>query len=186
MRSHILPLYTHVVWLACLPPMAAIDPVKAAKRYKAELCQFYLDLKSWKKFQSAFPLSWQKLKFDVASKAHVPNERGIYVFVVEAERLGLPPHGYICYVGIAGKQKGGTLRKRYANYLREAKDAGGRPAVVFMLNNFKDDLFFHFVPIPDAAIDLEVIESSFINSVAPPVNKGGFQGELSMGKKAAF
>lgn len=166
--------------------MAAIDPVKAAKRYKAELCQFYLDLASWKKFQCEFPLNWQNLKFDAASKSQVPNERGIYVFVVEARNVGLPVHGYICYVGIAGKNQNGTLRKRYANYLREANDDGGRPAVVFMLNNFKGDLFFHFVSIPDKDIDLEVIESSFINSVVPPVNKGGFHGELALGKKAAF
>jgi hypothetical protein len=116
----------------------------------------------------------------------VPEERGLYVFTLEVENLGLPSHGYILYVGITGNTSPANLRKRYGQYLLEAKKGSGRPRVVFMLNEWKNDLFFNFVPVSDTSVDLAVIEKSFINSVVPPINATDFDAEIGPAKKASF
>ncbi len=98
----------------------------------------------------------------------------------------LPPHGYIMYVGITGNDSGGTLYKRYQRYWYEFKTKGGRPAVFYMMDNWRDDLFFHFVPLPNTFIDLSKIEKSFINAVLPPVNKADIVAEPQQSEGGDF
>lgn len=162
------------------------DLVDFTKRYKGDLHEFFLDVASWRKFTSSHPLVWQRVKFEDASRDGVPTERGIYVFTMEVGGLGLPAHGYILYVGITGDEGNATLRSRYGQYLRNLVNEDGRPAVVYMLMNWSDDLYFNYVPIPDKAVDLAQIERSFINSVIPPVNKRDFDAEIAAGKAATF
>lgn len=165
---------------------AALDLIKRTKQLKGESYAFHLHFSTWRKFAPGIPLNWQKVKFDAAGKAHVPEERGLYIFTLEVENLGLPPHGYIMYIGITGNTSNANLRKRYAQYLLEAKKGTGRPLVVFMLNEWKGDLFFNFIPVPDKTVDLAVIEQSFINTVIPPINASDFDGEIGPAKKASF
>lgn len=165
---------------------AALDLIKRTKQLKGESYQFHLHVPTWRKFAPGIPLNWQKVKFDTAGKAHVPEERGLYIFTLEVGNLGLPQHGYIMYIGISGNKSNANLRKRYAQYLLEAQKGTGRPLVVFMLNEWEGDLFFNFIPIPDKTVDLAAIEQSFINTVIPPINASDFDGEIGPAKKASF
>lgn len=47
-------------------------------------------------------MKWEKARFDTASQATVPRERGVYVFTLEFAGAKLPPHSYVLYVGIPG------------------------------------------------------------------------------------
>jgi hypothetical protein len=162
------------------------DLIARRDRYAAGMHGFFLDIESWRKFTSATALHWQRIKFWPSAKDNVPEERGLYVFTIEAEGLQLPRHGYILYVGITGNTSAANLRKRYAQYVRNLINEDGRPRVFLMLSKWRDDLVFNFVPIPDTTVDLAVIERSFINSVNPPVNSADFEAEIGDPMKADF
>jgi len=167
-------------------PVAKIDIVSITKKYKADLHEFFLDMESWKKFQPKPAISWKKVRFSDASQATIPKQRGIYAFTTEMSPGSLPSHGYILYVGITGDVSAATLHKRFWQYMRHKKKGTGRPAVVYFLQNWKDDLFFHYVAIPDKATSLAALEKSFITSIMPPANKRDIEGDVSKAKAAAF
>ena len=162
------------------------DLVNFTKKYKAELHEFYLDLKKWRTFKTRYSLAWEKVRFDELNHGSVPQERGIYVFTAELFPCKLPPHGYILYVGITGDDSEANLYKRYAQYLRNLKNEDGRPAVYYMLDNWAGDLFFNFVRLPDKKVDLGKIEKAIINATIPPVNKRDLDADITSAKAAAF
>jgi hypothetical protein len=163
------------------------DLVDFTKKYKGDLHEFFLDMRSWKKFKTKIQLNWQKTRFDEANLASIPKERGIYTFTIELSPAKLPPHGYILYVGITGDISDANLYKRYNQYLLKLKsDDGRRPAVSYMLWNWRNHLFFNFVPLPNKKVDLAKIERAFINSVMPPVNQMDFTAEIQAARTAAF
>ena len=162
------------------------DLVDTAKKYKGDLHEFFLDMKSWRKFKTRFRLDWQKARFGQGSLAAIPKERGIYAFTIELDSAKLPSHGYILYVGITGDDSQANLHKRYNQYLMDWKNENGRPAVVYMMRNWSADLFFNFVPLPNKSVDLARIERAFINSVMPPVNQRDFTAKIRSAKAAAF
>jgi hypothetical protein len=163
------------------------DLIRATKDYKGNLHEFFLDLTQWRNFKSKHPLQWSKVRFDDSSRSSVAQERGIYVFTVELSPSDLPGHGYIMYVGITGADASlATLRTRYGQYLRQQKKQRGRPAVTMMLVNWKNDLFFNFAPLPNAAADLPAIETAFLEAIIPPVNKAYLSAKVRNPKAAAF
>ncbi|OZI16213.1 hypothetical protein CAL19_16060 [Bordetella genomosp. 7] len=156
------------------------------KKYKGDLYEFFLDLKRWRKFKTRHNLKWQKLRFGDASHASVPKERGIYAFTVELAPSKLPMHGYILYMGITGDTSSANLYKRYAQYLRQMKNKVGRPRVSMFLENWSDDLFFNFVPLPNPKVDLRKLEDAFLDAVIPPINIKDFSAEITAVRRAAF
>lgn len=162
------------------------DLVDFTKKYKGDLYSFYLDLKSWRQFKTRHNLTWQKLRFGAVGHASVPKERGIYAFTVELAPSKLPLHGYILYVGITGDTSAANLYKRYAQYLRQLKNKDGRPRVFTLLENWTDDLFFNFVPLPNTKVNLAKLEKDLINAVMPPINIKDFSAEITAVRTAAF
>jgi hypothetical protein len=55
-----------------------------------------------------------------------------------------------------------------------------------MLNNWRDDLFFNFVPLPNRAVDLRKLEKAFIGAIVPPMNKSDLEATIRKAKAAAF
>lgn len=139
---------------------------------------FLLSPTQWRTYSMQQQLSWQFVKFEEANRVSVPDQRGVYAFVVRHDNGYFPPHGYIMYIGNTGAGESlNTLRARYGDYIQERK-RNKRPAVHFMLNAYKDDLFFFFVPFADCNIDLDKIEEALNDAIVPPVNKKDFSAEL--------
>jgi hypothetical protein len=162
------------------------DLVDFTQRFKGHEHAFYLDAASWRGFTSPVALHWQRVRFGEATRNQVPQVRGLYVFTLEVTDIGLPSHGYIMYVGETGNTSAATLRSRYGQYLRDLAKQDGRPAVYYMMENWRDDLFFNFVEIPDSTIDVKAIQNGFIDAVIPPVNKRDMDAKIMAGKAAAF
>ena len=106
-----------------------------------------------------FPLDWNSIKFDDDSQINnIPDDkRGVYAFVVAADSLPLPTHGYIMYIGIAGRQSERSLRDRYRDYL-DTNHILKRPKVMRMVATWHDVLRFFFAPV-DNQITSEQLES---------------------------
>jgi hypothetical protein len=165
----------------------AHDLVKLTKKYKGDLHEFFLDMKSWNGFKTNVKLAWNRVDFKPASQASVPKVRGIYVFSLENNRVKLPPHGYILYVGITGDgTSAATLNSRFAQYIRHQTTRAGRPAVTYMLDNWAEDLAFYFSPVSNTKVSLAKIETRFIDAIIPPINKRDMSAEITAVKAAAF
>lgn len=162
------------------------DLVNFTKKYKGDSHSFFLDMKNWRRFKTRYKLAWQKLRFGESNHPSIPKERGIYAFTLELDPSKLPMHGYILYIGITGDDSNANLYKRYAQYLLNLKNEDGRPAVFYMLDNWADDLFFNFVPLPDKKINLAKLETALLNAVLPPVNKRDLDASITAVKAAAF
>lgn len=158
------------------------DLLANTDHHKANLWSVYLDLMKWREFQATCPMTWTRFRFTRGNRPLIPKERGIYVFTVALDPAPLPEHGYILYMGITGDDSGSNLYKRYGQYLGRQK----RPRVYNMLERWKGDLFFSFVPIPDKRMSLSKIETAFLSAIRPPVNDRDFEASVSHARRAAF
>lgn len=162
------------------------DLVKATKKFKGEVESVFLDFNSWKKFKTHYGLTWEKVKFEAANSAKIPDVRGIYIFTLQLDAPKFPMHSYIWYMGIAGHDSGNTLRKRYGNYIHDQSAATwNRPRVRYMLKKWEGHLYFNFVELK-AGVDLRKIESAFLNATIPPANLADIDATIALPRKAAF
>lgn len=142
---------------------------------------FVLSPDSWSKFAPAPALNWQSVRFAPGNLNAVPDERGIYAFVIQFQDHAalprpLPSHGYVMYGGITGHLAANrTLRKRYADYLRE-KQRGKRPKIARMMR-WSDHLFFHYSTV-DAAVALDKLEHALNDAIMPPSVTNDFSAEV--------
>lgn len=135
----------------------------------------------WRSFVPATPLDWCKVLFNDGNKEHVPEQRGIYAFVVQfqdhsALPIALPPHGYVMYAGITGATADRTLRDRYGDYLRDQRRAKRLP-IWLMLNKWKDDMYFYYAPVA-AEFDLATAEIALNDAIIPPYVTNDFSAEI--------
>lgn len=145
---------------------------------------FYLDIEKWKTLTPPVPLVWHRVRFNVKSRFSIPWKRGIYMFGLVLEPSPFPSHGYLMYVGISGDTSGGTLRRRFSEYLAQYRNANGRAKVFEMMARWHGDLFFNYAVLDDG-VDLKVLEKSFIKALRPPVNTADFEFDTAAAIKAS-
>ena len=92
-------------------------------------------------------LPWNSVNYGDAGLAQVPDDkRGIYAFAVRIEDDVFPPHGYILYIGIAGRNSNRSLRARYKDYLNPKKVLK-RERIARMIGTWHPVLQFLFAPV---------------------------------------
>lgn len=144
--------------------------------------RFVLNPQSWTSFAPTPPLDWRSVRFMPGSVNQVPEERGIYAFVIQFQDhsvlpLALPPHGYVMYGGITGHVgPSRTLRARFSDYLREQK-RGKRVLISRMLTNWADHLFFHY-SVVGAQVELDKLEHALNDAMMPPAVSNDFSAEV--------
>ena len=144
--------------------------------------RFVLDPARWRGFVPVPPLNWQSVRFSAEARADIPQQRGIYAFVLQFQDhvngpLPLPMHGYILYAGITGHIGAErTLRDRYGDYLRDKRRAKRR-RIHHMLNLWPDDLYFHYSVVDDA-VELDKLELALNDAMIPPFVTNDFSAEV--------
>lgn len=132
-------------------------------------------------------LDWAFVKYGLDDIEQVPDDtRGIYAFIVRQPSNVLPPHHYIFYIGIAGRQSNRSIRARYRDYLRPRALMKRSPLVRRMVAYWHTNLFFYFAPIPDE-IDsdgLENLERILNGALMPPCSEGDLEVSLKQKRKA--
>jgi len=123
-------------------------------------------------FKLGIQLDWIGVQFDHANANEVPNGRGVYAFIVEETGKGLPPHGYVMYVGKAG-DGAHSLRKRFRDYFQDIKRPK-RPSIYNMLNQWGDVLSFYFAEIHNPDVQLTDLETALNDALLPPFSKNDF------------
>lgn len=130
------------------------------------------------------PLHWNSIRFGKDEIQEVPDDqRGLYAFIVADRRAFLPPHGYIMYIGISGRNSDRSLRARYLDYFKQS-EIQHRPRVKRMIVTWHSILRFHFAPVDDnvTSLELEAMEQRLITAFLPPCSKG----EIKADTKAAL
>ena len=115
-------------------------------------------------------LSWSSIKYGEAEIQKVPDDkRGVYAFAICQPSTVLPPHGYVLYIGIAGKDSARPLRERYKDYLN-GKKIMKRTKIAMMIGNWREVLRFFYAPVDDAFTteDLQELEQQLNTALLPP------------------
>lgn len=160
------------------------DFVQKVDAFRADLRRFLVSPRHWRTSRVTAPITWTYLPFTEANRNHVPEEAGVYAFIVRHDNDHFPHHGFIMYIGITGaKGNGRTLRNRYGDYLRDQKKLK-RPKIHAMLSKYPDDLQFAYAAIPDPAFDLETLERDLNDAIIPPEVVNDFSAEIRQLVKA--
>ncbi len=131
-------------------------------------------------------LNWDYINFETGDKEKIPdNKRGIYAFVIRVDNNILPPHGYVMYIGIAGKNSNRSLRARYSDYLNE-KAVLKRENIAYMIGTWSTVLQFFFAPIEDeiSSKKLQKLEKQLNGSFMPPISRRDFSADLKRPMRA--
>ena len=131
-------------------------------------------------------LQWKQTQFDQRNANSIIEEPGIYAFAVSDSRSGLPPHGYILYIGEVGAKKGKnrTLRARFKEYLHE-KVRPKREHIAYFLNAWETCLVFHFAALDPSTVNLLDVEMRLNDAMMPPFSRGDFSPEIRPLKRLA-
>lgn len=133
-------------------------------------------------------LHWGSVNYGATDEIDdVPDDkRGIYAFVIAREHAQLPTHGYIMYVGIAGRRGSKRdLRARYKDYLNP-KIVKKRPNITRLIGTWREVLKFYFAPINDdiSSDDLEELERQINTAFLPPLSEGDIEAEVKRKRRA--
>ena len=160
----------------------------ALAQIKAHEIKFFLNtinIRALKRSEN--PFRWNSIRFDKNEIQSVPNDqRGLYAFIIADQRAFLPVHGYIMYIGIAGRDSDRSLRARYEDYFKQS-EIERRPAVRRMIVTWHPILRFHFAPVDDnvPSTDLKAMERRLITAFLPPCCKDDIEAD-TMEMMAAF
>ncbi|MBT3039175.1 MAG: hypothetical protein KME37_09575 [Candidatus Thiodiazotropha sp. (ex Codakia orbicularis)] len=131
-------------------------------------------------------LEWDSIPYGDSEIDKVPNDRrGIYAFVIFQENKVFPPHGYVLYIGIAGRNSDRPLRQRYKDYLN-SKKVRKRAKIARMIGLWNEVLKFYFAPIDNnvSTDDLQILEKQLNSALLPPCSVGDLDAETKTKRRA--
>lgn len=120
--------------------------------------------------QVMISLEWQSIKYGENEIEQIPaDKRGVYAFVAQHQNSVLPSHGYVMYIGVAGKNSNRSLRDRYRDYLNPGK-IRRRIRILRMIGTWYPILRFFYAPVGDeiSSQDLLTIERQLNTALMPP------------------
>jgi len=142
-----------------------IDEQDEAKAFRED---FFLWPKMWREYAQAhnYNFNWDIHPFAPSEVHNIPDENGLYTFLIQPSIALHPACSYLMYVGMAEEQ---SLRDRFRDYLQEKRDNKGRRKIVRLLNKYPDNLFFCCTAV-QSGLPLETIEKALISAYIPPCN----------------
>lgn len=131
-------------------------------------------------------LTWDSVSYGDVEADRVPaDKRGVYAFAVCQNNNVLPPHGYILYIGIAGRDSQRPLRDRYRDYLN-AKKVMKRARIARMIGTWHQVLRFYFAPVDEdvSSEDLKTLEQQLNTALMPPFSEGDLEAGIRHRRRA--
>ena len=131
-------------------------------------------------------LEWQSIKYGWNEIEQIPaDKRGLYAFVAQHQNSVLPSHGYVMYIGVAGKKSNRSLRDRYRDYLYPGM-IRRRIHIVRMIGTWHPILRFFYAPVGDeiSSQDLLTIERQLNTALMPPFSIQDLDGSVREMRRA--
>jgi len=135
---------------------------------KLHIRKFLLYPPYWTDVKNRFNhrLNWRSIKFAKRNLNRLPNDKGIYCFVVVPDYPNFFPNKYLFYVG----QTTRTLKERFGEYLNDQEGKGKpRPKIFEMLSFYKNCLHFYYASISSNS-QIDEVEQKLLNSFVPHIN----------------
>lgn len=136
-----------------------LDVVKDAKAHEQK---FMLWPRNWTEHDPAVNLSWDVFPFRLDAQGGIPNEPGVYAFLIQP---GIAPNLNASYLAYVGKTER-SLRTRFGEYLREVVDPAGRPKIQMWLQTYESYVYFTCAKLA-SPVD---VERKLIDALMPPAN----------------
>lgn len=149
--------------------MSVNDLIIELDQAEAHEYRFLLWPKLWQEYTQShgFSFHWEGRKFIANEANNVPNEPGLYTFVIQPSIANHPSNAYLMYIGKTKR----TLRQRFKEYLREMQRESGRPKIVKLLNKYPDNTIFCYSSVQESTTTLARMEKALIDALIPPCNK---------------
>lgn len=132
-------------------------------------------------------LTWDSVRYAAEQEIDkIPdNKRGVYAFSICQPSEILPPHGYILYIGIAGRDSNRSLRERYKDYLQKSH-IRKRSKIYFMIGTWSEVLRFFFAPVEEnvSSDELKTLEKQLNTALMPPLSQKDLEAEIKEMKRA--
>ena len=145
--------------------MSVADIINEQDQAKAHSCTFILSPQRWKSYNLPDAFNWDIHPFQPDQIGNIPNEPGIYSFVIQP---GIASHSDCSYMMYIGKTER-TLRERFREYLRDQNKRTSRPNILRLLNKYQG--YIHFCCSVIAKTErISEIEKELITSFLPPCN----------------
>lgn len=156
----------------------AIDFVKKVDELGSWQREFILSPVQWAAFSAPCDLEWYWVPFGRANRGDLPDEKGVYAFVVEPTLDNVFTHGYVMYIGQTGHESNHTLKKRFGDYLSNQRNINRRHGIHYLLNKWSSHLFFYFSEVDDSAVSLKSVEKALNDALLPPYSIGDLSAEI--------
>jgi len=118
----------------------------------------------WNTLQLDCTLDWKLVPFSEASAEQLPDEFGVYAFLIQPQIASLNLT-YLMYVGKTDR----TFRERFREYLRERDSGKIRPKLLKILPQYPDHLFFAYAAAPSGYSPAD-LETALLHAFVPPGN----------------
>lgn len=131
-------------------------------------------------------LDWDSISYGDTDLSNIPDDkRGLYAFTVCQHSDVLPPHGYVLYLGIAGRNSNRSLRERYKDY-RNASKVKKRVRIALMIGLWHEVLRFFFAPVDEnvSSDDLKKLEQQLNTALMPPYSEGDLEADTKRKRRA--
>ena len=131
-------------------------------------------------------LEWHAIPYGPAEIDQVPDDRrGVYAFAIRVESPVLPPHGYVLYMGIAGRDSDRSLRERYRDYLTQSR-VKRRATIARMIGDWHEVLQFIFATVDDdmTTEDLQCLETQLNTALIPPYSLRDIDADVEEHRRA--
>lgn len=159
----------------------AAEQVVVNKIYKVE---FVINPFAWVATDIEPHWVWDYVPFAQDSHQHLPDEPGLYAFVMQVPFEGVTPHGWVLYLGETGDGLSAhTLKKRFKDYWRE-REGNKRLDIHVMLNAWDTDLRFYYLALPSEKHRLKQIETRLLDTFKPPFTKQGYSAQAQSPQNA--
>jgi len=119
----------------------------------------------WAAYNLSDSLNWEIYPFQQDQIENIPNQPGVYSFVIQP---GIASHSACSYLMYIGQTKR-TLQDRFEDYFDERKNPAGRPKLLDLLNFYEDYLHFCCSTIEEKE-RIGEIEDELIKAFLPPCN----------------
>ena len=129
--------------------------------------KFILWPKYWKMYSKTIKLAWKHIRYSRTTVEGLPNNTGVYAFVVKPGIAGLTECNYLLYIGKAQDQ---SLKVRCKQYLDENKKRKPRILIAQMFNLWSDHLFLYYAELDSSKININDVEENLLTAFLPPMN----------------
>ncbi len=135
---------------------------------KAHEHTFYLWPKLWQEYieNTDYTLTWSKCKFIDSEADNIPQQPGLYTFIIQPCIANHPLNSYIMYIGMTSR----TLRQRFKEYHSEMRRETGRPKIVRMLTKYPNNTYFCYTIVRESSSELKDKEKALMAAWIPPCN----------------